>query len=324
MSKELYPLRFKPILKNKVWGGSKLGTFLGKNLSSNKTGESWEISTVKDNISVVKNGSLEGHTLRELLQTYKANLVGEKIYKQFGDEFPLLIKFIDAEENLSVQLHPDDFLAKERHDSFGKTEMWYILQADEESNIIAGFKDGVTKQDYLTHLSNKKLQQILNFETIQKGDAFFIKPGLIHAIGAGVLLAEIQQTSDITYRVYDWDRVGSDGEKRDLHTALAEDAIDFTENNRFKIPYALDDEKVAVLAQNNYFTTRLLAVAEKPQEFNYKKDSFRIFMAVEGETTLIGKNFEEVLKTGETLLLPAVFDTIKITGNKSKVLEVSI
>ncbi|TQD38771.1 type I phosphomannose isomerase catalytic subunit [Haloflavibacter putidus] len=324
MNKKLYPLRFEPILKKKVWGGTKLGDILNKNLSSNKIGESWEISTVEDNISVVKNGVFKGKTLSEIISSYKADLLGEKAYKDFGNAFPLLIKFIDAEENLSVQLHPNDVLAKERHDSFGKTEMWYILQADEGSGIIAGFKDGVTKEDYLAELNNKKLPELLNFEKVKKGDTFFIKPGLIHAIGAGVLLAEIQQTSDITYRVYDWDRAGKDGEKRDLHTTLAEDAIDFTENNRYKIPYTLAKNQAAVLAKNNYFTTRLLAVAEEPHSFSYKPDSFRIFMAVEGETTLTGNGFKEILKAGETILFPAVLTAVTLSGNNSKVLEVSI
>ncbi len=324
MKNKLYPLRFEPILKKKVWGGTKLGDILNKKLSSNKIGESWEISTVEDNISVVKNGVLQGKTLCEIINTHKADLVGEKVYKQFGDDFPLLIKFIDAEENLSVQLHPDDNLAKKRHDSFGKTEMWYILQADQNSGIIAGFKDGVKKEDYLSHLNDKKLPDLLNFEKVKKGDTFFIKPGLIHAIGAGILLAEIQQTSDITYRVYDWDRKGIDGEKRDLHTALAEEAIDFTENNRYKIPYTLSQNQAAVLAKNNYFTTRLLAVSEESHSFNYKPDSFRIFMGVEGETTLSGDGFKEVLKAGETILLPAVLIDVTLSGNNSKVLEVSI
>ena len=199
-------IKFEPILKDKIWGGKKLIELLGKNSNRKDVGESWEISDVEEDTSVVSNGALKGKNLKELIKEYKSDFVGEKIYKGFGDKFPLLIKFIDAKEALSIQLHPNDYLAKKRHNSFGKTEMWYVMQADEKANLIVGFQKEVTSTEYLKHLENKSLLDILNVDEVNKGDVYFIPTGRIHAIGAGVMLAEIQQTSDITYRIYDWDR----------------------------------------------------------------------------------------------------------------------
>ncbi|HLV41493.1 MAG TPA: type I phosphomannose isomerase catalytic subunit, partial [Brumimicrobium sp.] len=227
MKANLYPIKFHPILKEKLWGGNKLKTLLNKESHLPNIGESWEISDVEGDTSLVANGSLENQSLKHLLSTYKADLIGEKNYKQFGNSFPLLIKFIDAKEDLSIQLHPNDELAAKRHNSFGKTEMWYVMQTDPDSNLIVGFNQEMTSETYLKHLNEKTLTSILNFDRVKKGDAYFIDVGRIHAIGAGVLLAEIQQTSDITYRVYDWDRVDDKGQSRELHNNLAIDAFNF-------------------------------------------------------------------------------------------------
>lgn len=232
-----YPIKFRPILQDKIWGGSKLRDVLNKPTTRDRVGESWEISGVKGHISVVDNGSEAGKNLQELLEEYGAKLVGEKIYKQFGNDFPLLIKFIDAKTDLSVQLHPNDELAKQRHNSFGKTEMWFVMQADEGAKLNIGFNKSVEKREYLEHLENGKITDLLNFEEVSKGDSVFINTGKVHAIGAGVLLAEIQQTSDITYRIYDWDRVDDEGNSRELHTALAIDAIDFEKKDDYQLSY---------------------------------------------------------------------------------------
>ena len=200
----LYPLKFQPILKDKIWGGQKLQQILNKPTSSTEAGESWEISDVEGDTSVVSNGTMAGTSLKSLMELHTTDLLGHKNFQQFGTKFPLLIKFIDAKSDLSVQLHPNDALAKARHNSFGKTEMWYVVQADPDSNLIVGFNQPMTKELYLKHLEAKTLESILNFDTVEAGDTYFIEVGRIHAIGAGVLLAEIQQTSDITYRVYDW------------------------------------------------------------------------------------------------------------------------
>ena len=202
--KNLYPLKFQPILKERIWGGNKLKTSLNKNSKLTNIGESWEISSVEGEISIVTNGSFRGKSLKELLRQFKSDLIGKKNYKNFKDKFPLLIKFIDANKDLSIQLHPNNELAAKRHNSFGKTEMWYVMQADCEANLIVGFKEQTSKEKYLKHLNSKSLPEILNYEKVKPGDTYFIDVGRVHAIGAGVMLAEIQQTSDITYRLYDW------------------------------------------------------------------------------------------------------------------------
>lgn len=236
----LYPLKFEPILKEKVWGGNKLNTLFQKE-AIGEIGESWEISGVNENVSVVSNGSLKGKSLNWLLEVYKHKLVGRKVYRHFGNTFPLLFKLIDACEDLSVQVHPDDFLAKKRHNSFGKTEMWYILDVEKEGRLILGFNEKMSQKKYLKALSENRITEILKSEPVKKGDAFILKPGTVHAIGAGVLLAEIQQTSDITYRIYDWERPDTNGQMRQLHTDLALDAIDF---NSSKTKLEFSEEKI--------------------------------------------------------------------------------
>jgi mannose-6-phosphate isomerase len=235
-------------------------TCLGKGSSSGQLGESWEISCVKDDISKVENGSLARKTILELIEQYKEDLVGQKVYEQFGTEFPLLVKFIDAKTALSVQLHPDDKLAKERHDSFGKTEMWYIMQADNDAEINIGFRKSITKDEYLEHLKKGEITSLLNFEKVKKGEAYIINPGKVHAIGSGVLLAEIQQTSDLTYRIYDWDRKDAQGNSRELHTALALDAIDFKKRDDFRLTYEKNENKSSNIVNCQYFTTNYLPV----------------------------------------------------------------
>ena len=214
----LYPIKFEPILKEKIWGGTKLNQLLHKKSQSPNVGESWEISTVPGDISVVSNGDLQGKTLLQLIETYQSDLLGTPIFKQYGMQFPLLLKFIDAKQDLSVQVHPGDQLAKERHNSFGKTEMWYVVQADEKAQLIVDFKEKTSKNAYAEALEAESVEKLLNFIDIEEGSSFFIEAGKIHAIGAGSLIAEIQQTSDITYRVYDWNRTDNQGNSRELHT----------------------------------------------------------------------------------------------------------
>lgn len=231
----LYPFKFQPILKERLWGGTKLKDLLNKPSSSDITGESWELSAVKGDVSIIENGPLAGTSLQEAINHHPQALLGKSVTNRFGTEFPILIKFIDAKQDLSIQLHPNDELAKERHNSFGKTEMWYIMQADPGAELIVGFKQDMTKENYEKHLNEGKLTDILNYEKVKEGDTFFINTGKVHAIGAGILLAEIQQTSDITYRVYDFNRKDKEGNLRELHTELAIDAIDYSYKDDFKI-----------------------------------------------------------------------------------------
>jgi len=250
--------------------------------------------------------------------------VGKSIYEHFQNKFPLLIKFIDAKENLSVQLHPDDVLAKKRHNSFGKTEMWYIMQADEGCGIIVGFKDGVSVEDYENSLKNNSIEDLLNFEEVNPGDTFFIKPGLIHAIGKGVVLAEIQQTSDITYRVYDYNRTDDEGNSRQLHTEEAKEAIDFEANDEYKIDYTSKENNKTSLVENQYFKTKQIKLSQELTLDYSSTDSFVIYMNIEGDTKVSTERGDEVLKAGETLLIPACIDEVKITSNNSTLLEVTI
>ncbi|MCF6296142.1 MAG: class I mannose-6-phosphate isomerase [Flavobacteriaceae bacterium] len=323
MQFELYPIKFKPILKEKIWGGQKLNTLLNKDSKAENVGESWEISDVEGDTSIVINGGLKGKSLKELLELFKGDLIGEKNYKTFGNKFPLLIKFIDAKEDLSIQLHPNDELAAKRHNSFGKTEMWYVMQADEGSNLIVGFNQKVTPETYLNHLEDKTLTKILNFDKVKEGDTYFIEVGRVHAIGAGVMLAEIQQTSDITYRVYDWDRVDDNGNERDLHNDLAIDAIDFNMEDDFRISYSKTKNQSNKMVSCPYFTTNFIPINGTVQKQN-DKDSFIIYMCVDGEVEISTDLFSEIIKKGETLLVPAIIKTYQITAKNAKLLEVYV
>lgn len=318
----LYPLKFQPLLKEKVWGGEKLDKDFCKNVKGN-IGESWEISGVENNISEVTNGRLSGKCLNWLLDIYKEKLVGESVYKNFGNTFPLLFKFIDAREDLSVQVHPDNLLANSRHNSFGKTEMWYILDVEKNGRLIIGFNEKVDKQRYLDSLSENQITDILNVVPVQKGDAFIIEPGMVHAIGAGVLLAEIQQTSDITYRIYDWDRLDTNGHLRELHTDLALEAIDFSKWNS-KLEYTKEKNFPNPIATTDYFSVNKLIVSK-----NYVRDlrdisSFTVYMCLKGKAIIQTDNYSETITEGETILIPAQLSEIKFITNSASFLEVYI
>ncbi|MEO8773964.1 MAG: type I phosphomannose isomerase catalytic subunit [Gelidibacter sp.] len=323
MKSTLYPLRFRPILKDKIWGGTKLKSLLHKDSQLPNVGESWEISDVEGDTSIVSNGSLENQSLKHLLSTYKAGLIGEKNYDKFGNKFPLLIKFIDAKEDLSIQLHPNDELAAKRHNSFGKTEMWYVMQADEGSNLIVDFNRKMTSEVYLKHLENKTLTQILNFDKVKTGDTYFIEVGRVHAIGAGVLLAEIQQTSDITYRIYDWDRKDDQGNERELHTDLAIDAIGFDMDDNYRIDYDKRLNKSNEMVSCPYFTTNYLEIDKEVDKEN-TKDSFVIYICVDGEAEIKTGKHSEVIKKGETILIPAALKSYQIVSKHATLLEVYV
>lgn len=323
MKKELYPLKFKPILKSKIWGGDKLSTVLNKPADESDIGESWEISDVEGDPSIVSSGEFEGLSLKQLISTYGPELVGEKNYVEFGNKFPLLIKYIDAKADLSIQLHPNDELAKKRHNSFGKTEMWYVMQADADSNLIVGFNDKVTPETYLEHLENKSLPEILNFDNVTEGDTYFIEVGRVHAIGAGVLLAEIQQTSDITYRVYDWDRVDSNGNSRELHNDLAIDAINFDMPNDFRKTYHKDENKANNMVSCPYFSTQYIPISGRYSKENIH-DSFLIYMCVGGEAVVRVDKKDYELLYGETILIPASLKRFEIVAENAKLLEVYV
>ncbi len=318
----LYPLKFEPILKQKVWGGDKLNKLFQKK-AIGEIGESWEISGVAENVSEIANGPLKGKTLTWLLENYKEKLVGDKVYQDFENTFPLLFKFIDAQEDLSVQVHPDDVLAKERHNSFGKTEMWYILDVEKDARLILGFNENIDQKKYLKSLTEGRITEILKSEPVKKGDAFLLNPGTVHAIGAGILLAEIQQTSDITYRIYDWDRPDTNGEMRELHTELALDAIDFN-SSKARLNYSEEKNVPIPVGASAFFSVNKLILSQ-----NYIRDleqtpSFTVYMCLEGSAIIETDDFSGEIKKGETFLIPAQLPEIKFSTNSASFLEVYI
>lgn len=322
MSLAVYPLIFEPILKDRIWGGTKLKTDLGKtDLPTETTGESWELSAVEGDVSVVNNGVYKGKPLTDILAQYPEEVLGTKVHKQFGTQFPLLFKFLDANKTLSIQVHPNDELAKKRHNSFGKTEMWYVMQADEGSRIIVGFKEKSSQEQYLEHLQNKNLIEILNEVEVKKGDVFFLKTGTIHAIGAGIVLAEIQQTSDITYRIYDWDRVDAQGKTRELHVDEALDAMNYNITDAQK-HYATLTNKSNAIVNCPYFTTNYLPLNGS---VGVSKDgnSFTVYICTEGEFSVEIEGQQYTFKKGDTILIPAVLKVFILSG-EATLLEICI
>lgn len=310
----LYPMTFKPILKSVIWGGSQICPFKGVSPVEEGIGESWEVSDVEGNVSVVANGNLEGKDLDELIKTYGAKLVGQKVLDQFGTTFPLLIKFIDARDDLSIQVHPDDELAKERHNSFGKTEMWYVIKADKGATLYSGFQEQINPDKYVERVNNNTITDTLKKYDVNEGDVFFLPAGRVHAIGAGCFIAEIQQTSNITYRIYDYDRKGVDGKGRELHTELAKDAIDYTVLADYRTKYKEEKDKVVELAECKYFTTNLLELTHSMERNLSELDSFVIYICMEGKATITDNKGSKIdIHQGQSVLIPAEATSVTIS-----------
>ena len=320
----LYPLFFKPIAKERLWGGSKLKSYLKKPFNGEGIGESWELSAVAGDESVVSNGFLQGKELKDLIKIYKSDLVGRSVYDRFGNDFPILIKYIDAKKDLSVQLHPSDQLAKARHNSFGKNEMWYIMNADPGAKLIAGFSNDTDQNEYQQCLESNKIESLLHYETVKSGDTFFIQTGTVHAIGAGILLAEIQQTSDVTYRIFDWNRKDKDGNTRELHTTLALDAIDFSKRDKNKVTYDQKTNERNVMVNSPYFKTDIIPIDGEVRISMDDLDSFVVLMAVDGDHNILVNNTAYQLPFGSTVLIPACLKAFTIHADHSKVLMVTI
>lgn len=318
----LYPLTFDPIFKDKIWGGQKIKTILGKDFTSGSTplpncGETWEVSGVKGNVSVVAEGNLTGKTLQELVAQYKGELVGEHVYEQFGDEFPLLIKFIDANDDLSIQVHPNEQLAQERHNGHGKTEMWYIMQADAGAKLNAGFNREVTKEEYVKSVADNTLTDILNIEEAQPGDVFFLPAGRVHYIGKGLLLAEIQQTSDTTYRIYDFDRVDDTGQRRELHTEAAVDAIDYHFYGDYKTQYDRKLNESVNAVTSDYFVTNVLNFDQEIEHDYTSLDSFVTLVCVAGALTIHTGGYSVPLSMGQCAVIPASAKSVTLVPEGS-------
>lgn len=322
----LYPLKFRPIFKDKVWGGDKVKKIFNKNFSPlPNCGECWELSGVENNLSVVSNGFLKGNNIEELIEIYMGDLVGEKVFDKFGLKFPILVKIIDTREWLSIQVHPDDALAKKRHCENGKSEMWYVLDADKNAELISGFNRDMNKESYHEYFKNRKLTEILNYEKVKAGDVFYIPAGRVHALGPGVCLAEIQQTSDITYRIYDWNRTDAEGVSRKLHAEEAVDAIDYSYQKNYRTEYFIDSNKTSNIVKCPYFTANIHSLDKKISRDYFGLDSFVILMCIGGSAALRYDGGHEKLKAGQTLLIPADMNEIAILPeNKVKFLEVYI
>lgn len=311
---QLYPLKFKPIYKSRIWGGNRLRDKLNKTDAPAKCGESWEISSIDDNLSVVSEGFLSDNNIEELIEVYMGDLVGDRVFEQFGVNFPLLIKYIDANDDLSVQVHPNDEIAMLDHNSYGKTEMWYILETAPESTIVTGLKPGIKPDELLKKLKDNTLEDILLYETAEAGDVFYIPAGRVHATGKGVLLLEIQQTSDLTYRLYDYNRKDSNGEQRTLHIEPALKAIDYTLCNSAKIRQIPQINHKTNLVDSPYFTVNLIKL-DKTIAIDYAPlDSFVIYSCTEGSCNIYCDDNKEAynLTKGETTLIPAIIDNIRI------------
>lgn len=303
---KLYPLKFKPILKSIIWGGNEICKFKGITPVQEGVGESWEISSVKGNVSVVANGELADKDLSEVIATYQEQLVGKRNYEIFGTTFPLLIKFIDARDNLSIQVHPDDVLAKARHNSFGKTEMWYVINAAPGAFLYSGFEKQMTPDSYVKSIEDNTFIDSLAKHDIKKGDVFFLPAGRVHAIGAGTFIAEIQQTSDITYRIYDYNRKDANGNGRELHTELAKDAIDFKLYDNYKTAYTRKENQSVQLESCRYFTTNLLELTKDVIRDYSSVDSFVAYICMGGSCEIRDDKGNDLsIKQGETVLIPA-------------------
>lgn len=309
----LYPLKFKPIYREKIWGGNRIKSVLGKDYGDlPNCGESWEISGYEGFISEVENGFLAGNNLQELVEIYMGDLVGDRIYKQFGDEFPLLIKFIDAEQDLSVQVHPNDELSKKRHNAYGKTEMWYVVGAGNGALINSGFNQPVTREKYLEYFNQGRLTELLHYDEVVPGDVFFIPAGRVHSIGKGAMVAEIQQTSDVTYRIFDFNRKDENGNERELHTDLALDAISFDYKDQYKTPYQVVKNSSSEIVSCEYFTTNLLEFDKEIEKDYHQLDSFIIYMNLHGEFKIETEDATVTIKKGETVLIPASIETFRL------------
>ncbi|MEZ7971082.1 MAG: mannose-6-phosphate isomerase [Cyclobacteriaceae bacterium] len=316
-----YPLKFKTIYKDKIWGGNKIKKLLNKDYGDlPKCGETWELSAVPGDISVVSNGLWRGQDFKSLLVQHGAAIMGVKLYEKFGTDFPLLIKFIDANQDLSIQVHPDDALAKKRHQGLGKTEMWYVLQADPKASLITGFNRPMSQGEYLKKFESGNLMEILNQEQVAKGDVFFLPAGRIHTIGKGLLIAEIQQTSDITYRIHDSGRTDDQGNERDLHIEESLEAIDYTYQSNYKTSYDEESNKRVSLVTCPYFVTNKLSLTDKKTLKAPQIAGFKIYMCVEGSAKIVNGDEETLLVKGETVLIPAILSTYEIKADAEVIL----
>lgn len=307
---KLYPLKFSPILKERVWGGDSIKTQLGKEYNGDAViGESWELSGVQEDISYISNGFLEGNDINDLIETYLGDLVGDSVYEKYGNEFPLLIKILDIKESLSLQIHPDDETAIERHECYGKTECWYILDASPDAKIYLGLNRHLTAQEFFDKCNDETIVDALNVIKPVPGDIIYIKPGTLHAATGGILVAEVQQVSDVTYRVYDWGREHNPKTAREMHIDLAIDCINYEKLDTSKYIFKGGS------AENPYFKIKRIEIADTYRNASYTFPSFIIYFCTQGEATVINGITSETIKKGEVILIPSQMGEYTIKGN---------
>lgn len=315
----LYPLLFQPNLHQLVWGSNRIREWKGLDSAMDNIGESWEVSAVEGKESVIANGELAGRNLREVCSEYKERLIGKTVWHKYEGTFPLLAKFIGAEKDLSIQVHPDDDLAKERHNCLGKNEMWYIIDNKPDAKLYSGFKESIRREEYQKRVEEGTICDVLQEHNVNKGDMFYIPAGRVHAICGGILLAEIQQSSDITYRIYDYNRPGLDGKPRQLHTELAVDAIDYNVEDDYKTHYTIRHNKPSHAITCPFFQINILDVDDKTTRHLRKCDSFVIYMCLQGECTITPEANEAAavtIKEGYSCLVPAEIADVKIVPSE--------
>lgn len=321
----MYPLLFHNNLHELVWGGHRLRPLKGLEPSNEPIGESWEISDVPSSESHVRNGHLSGRSIHSLVSEYGALLLGNKVLERYGAELPLLVKFIDAASDLSIQVHPDDVLARQRHDSLGKTEMWYVLRAEPGASLLCGFKEEVSREEYERRVGDGTIVDVLARHEVKAGDVFFIPAGRVHAICKGIMVCEIQQSSDITYRIFDYHRLGLDGKPRQLHTQEALDAIDFTVYPDYRTHYELSTEGAVTVVDCDKFVVNVLSTQTSLTRNLLAEDSFVTLSCLQGKAVITDCEGNSItLNTGFSCLIPATLADFKVAsadGSELRLLE---
>lgn len=321
----LYPFKFSPILKDKIWGGGRISSLQISEHFSEKAGEAWLLSGVDGEETLVSNGFLADNTVNELIEVYMEEIVGEKNFQTFGNEFPLLYKLIDANDDLSIQVHPDDRLALERHGCHGKSEMWYILEHEKDAEIVLGFNQDMDRSKFLEALEKRMLLDRMSRQPVRTGDAYYIPAGCVHAIRKGVFLAEIQQTSDITYRIWDWNRVDAQGNGRELHLAEALDAINYNARNDGATRAQSIINGTSSLIKTPYFYTNEIILTQAVEKNYSDLESFVTLFCVKGQGTLVANQISVTIKSGEVVLIPACIQSVQFFPiNSMRILETYI
>ena len=335
----LYPLLFQPNLHTVVWGGHQLQTYKNLPATDDPIGESWEVSAVPSSTSIISNGPLVGRDLISVVTESPDAILGRAVNKKYKGQLPLLVKFIDAKHDLSIQVHPNDEMAQREHGKMGKSEMWYVIKADPGAHLYAGFKQQITPYEYQKRIEDGSITEVLADHQVKAGDVFYLPAGRVHAICGGILLAEVQQSSDVTYRIFDYNRPGLDGKPRELHTALAAQALDYEVERNYRTDYPQQDNRAVLIVDSPYFSVRVLEFSDRFHRNLLKYDSFIITMCIEGDCEIrirpsvnsklstVNSNLSTVtLKAGHSALIPAAiadYDVIPLHG-KSRILDAFI